>query len=171
MRDYLEYIFSNINDWLKFAEAKSATLLAANGVVLFGILRLVKGYEFNHFTAILVVISCMFIFSSLILTISSFIPSIKMPWIHKKSNVSEGDNLLFFSDIENYTPRAYLKKLKLACGYEKEQDDVYLNMLSEQIITNSVIASYKFSVFKKSIFLTVIGMIIAALGAIIHYFW
>src|SRR5690554_7337941 len=85
MKEHLEYIFSNVNDWLKFAEAKSATLLAANGVVLFGILRLVKDLEMNAVTMLSLFIGCICFSISLILCLSSFVPSLTMPWVHKST--------------------------------------------------------------------------------------
>ena len=42
--DKLKDIFTIVNDWLKFAEAKSATLIAANAGLIFGIGRLISVY-------------------------------------------------------------------------------------------------------------------------------
>lgn len=75
MKDHLEYVFSNVNDWLKFAEAKSATLLAVNGVVLFGILRLVNDLQLKLYASCVAGVGCIFFVSSLLLCLSSFIPS------------------------------------------------------------------------------------------------
>ena len=170
MKDHLEYIFSNVNDWLKFAEAKSATLLAANGVMLFGILRLAKDQELGVFTNIGLFTGCICFSISLVFCLSSFVPSLTMPWVHKKYDKTANDNLLFFGHIENYTPHAYLKALRLSCGEQAGSDDKYLEMLAQQVITNSVIASYKYSIFKKSIWLTLIGFVIIC-AASLCYFW
>lgn len=170
MKNQLEYIFSNVNDWLKFAEAKSATLLAANGVVLFGILRLVKDQELNLCSTLGLATGCIFLSISLVLCLTSFVPSLSMPWIHKRNNKTENDNLLFFGHIENYTPLSYLKALRSSCGNEGDNDNEYLVMLAQQIITNSVITSYKYSVFKRSIWLTLIG-VIAVVLSFQCYFW
>lgn len=169
MKEHLEYIFSNVNDWLKFAEAKSATLLAANGVVLFGILRLVKDLEMNAVTMLSLFIGCICFSISLILCLSSFVPSLTMPWVHKKYNKTVNDNLLFFGHIENYTPSAYLEAVRISCGKEKEDKDDYQKMLAQQIITNSVITSYKYSVFKKSIWLTLIGLVAVIVASLCHF--
>lgn len=160
MKDHLEYIFSNVNDWLKFAETKSATLLAANGVMLFGILRLAKDQELDLCTTIGLVAGCICFSISLIFCLSSFVPSLTMPWVHKKYEKTANDNLLYFGHIENYTPYAYLKALRTSCREQAGSDDKYLEMLAQQIITNSVITSYKYSIFKKSIWLTSIGVVI-----------
>ena len=44
-KDNIKDIFSNINDWLKFAEAKSATLIACNGALIFVISILISSFE------------------------------------------------------------------------------------------------------------------------------
>jgi|AntRauMFilla1563_2_1112583.scaffolds.fasta_scaffold20749_4 hypothetical protein len=45
MDEKLKEIFSNINDWLKFADAKSATLIAGNGALIFGMGRLISSFK------------------------------------------------------------------------------------------------------------------------------
>ncbi len=168
MKDHLEYVFSNVNDWLKFAEAKSATLLAANGVVLFGILRLVNDLQLKSYVSCVVGVGCIFFVISLLLCLSSFIPSLSFPWVHKKHNKTKQDNLLFFGHIENYTPNSYLKAVRCACGTKETDENNYCYMLSQQIITNSVIASYKYSAFKKSIILTIAGVVVFVISAVLQ---
>ncbi len=170
MKEHLEYIFSSVNDWLKFAEAKSATLLAANGVVLFGILRLAKDQELNSFSTLSLTLGCICFLISLILCLLSFVPSLSMPWVHKKYDKKDDDNLLFFGHIENYTPAAYLEAISASCGKEKEDKNDYQIMLAQQIITNSVITSYKYSVFKRSIWLTFAGLVAVIMASLCH-FW
>ena len=38
----LYQVFNNVNDWLKFAEAKNAMLIAFNGASIFGIIKLLS---------------------------------------------------------------------------------------------------------------------------------
>ncbi|MEZ9060436.1 Pycsar system effector family protein [Vibrio pelagius] len=167
MKEQLEKVFSNVNDWLKFAETKSASLTAANGVVLFGVLRVTKDIEFSVVSEAMIYISLVCFGLSLLFCLSSFIPSLSLPWAHKKSSVQESDNLLFFGHIENYTPKSYLNKLSKSIGVNEYCASKYEYMLASQIITNSVIASYKYSVFKKSIWLTLIGCSMVAITGLI----
>ena len=39
MKDELNRIFSNVNDWLKFAETKNAGLVVFNSAAIFGIMQ------------------------------------------------------------------------------------------------------------------------------------
>ena len=48
MEDKLKDIFENVNNWLKFAEAKNATIVAGNGLLIFGICRLLKDTSINE---------------------------------------------------------------------------------------------------------------------------
>lgn len=165
MREHLEYIFSNVNDWLKFAEAKSATLLAANGVLLFGIVRLASNIQQNKISTYLTIISCGIISCSLLLCLSSFIPSLTIPRMHKKCNRTDEDNLLFFGHIENYNPSLYIDSLKASCAVNDAEETKYCYMIADQIIANSVIASYKYSIFTKAVWLTLIGLASGILAA------
>jgi len=165
MKDDLESIFSNVNDWLKFAEAKSATLIAANGLVIFGILRLIQRVDLNLLSKGVLVIVFLCFATSLLFCLSSFVPSLRLPFELKNNTKSKDDNLLFFADIENYTPREYLKKLEMAIdkSITKPTDDYsdIESMYAKQIITNSVIARYKFEVFKRASWLTLIGGVVS----------
>lgn len=166
MKEQLEKIFSNVNDWLKFAETKSASLTAANGVVLFGVLRVTKDINYSAVSEALIYLSFVCFGLSLLLCLSSFIPSLSLPWAHKKSSVKENDNLLFFGHIENYTPSSYLNKLSKSLAVDNYCASKYEHMIASQIITNSVIASYKYSVFKKSIWLTLVGCSAVAIAGL-----
>jgi hypothetical protein len=165
MKNDLESIFSNVNDWLKFAEAKSATLIAANGLVIFGILRLIQKVDLNLWSKGILIIIFLCFATSLLFCLSSFVPLLRLPFELKNNTKSKDHNLLFFADIENYTPREYLKKLEVATNKNiSTPTDNYSgieSMYAKQIITNSVIARYKFEVFKRASWLTLFGGVIS----------
>jgi len=167
MKEQLEKIFANVNDWLKFAETKSASLTAANGVILFGVFRVFKDTSYSVIPEVLIGCGYVLLGISLLLCLSSFVPSLSLPWTHKKSKVKESDNILFFGHIENYTPLSYLNKLSKSLEVSKYQASRYEIMLADQIIINSVIASYKYSIFKKSILLTLIGCVALSIASIL----
>ncbi|MFT6138735.1 MAG: hypothetical protein ACJAUJ_001830 [Salibacteraceae bacterium] len=157
MEDRLNTIFSNINDWLRYAETKSAALLATNGLIIFGIVRLILSQEsINNF---LFYYLCIVVFqlaiSSCFLLIS-FAPSLEIPWLFKPSNIDEkNDNLLFFGHAAKYTPRKYIEVLAKASkenNYEGSRVEI---MIAKQIISNSTIAMRKFSIFSVAIWLTI----------------
>jgi len=161
MQEDLETIFDNVNDWLKFAEAKSATLLAANGLVIFGLLRAVQSLNLEMLPKIAITtIFSLFAFS-LLLCLSSFIPSLKLPFVENKKDINEKDNLLFFNHIEKYGNHAYLKALAKSKGVSENDFTSFDYMLADQIIINSTIASYKYRLFKKAVWSTLLGVILS----------
>jgi len=174
MQDVLETIFGNVNDWLKFAEAKSATLLAANGLVIFGILRLTQNKAISGVESCILAFVVGLFSISLLLCLASLIPSLELPFIRKKYSKKDSDNLLYFAHIENYTPTAYLNalyKAKQATSSNASTAGSYSElekMYAKQIITNSVIASYKYSVFKKAIWATLLGGICSIFLLIVY---
>jgi hypothetical protein len=161
MEERLNTIFNNINDWLRYAETKSAALLAANGLAIFGIVRVIQNQDsINIFSVsyLSVVVFQLILSTSLILI--SFSPSLQIPWLFKGSNIDEkSDNLLFFSDAAKYTPRRYLEVLALASGNKDMNNSDLELMIAKQIIANSVIAMRKFTIFNLAIWLTISALI------------
>lgn len=148
MEDKLKDIFSNTNDWLKFAETKTATLLAGNGVIIFGLFRIFKDTDTIHdiFISTVIILLSLSIFINLL----SLIPSLKMPFILYTKDKSENDNLLYFGDIIKYSTTEYLTKIKNGTKEFTDFEQYYAG----QIIINSVIALKKFRLFLISIYLT-----------------
>ena len=161
MEDRLNGIFSNINDWLRYAEPKSAALLATNGLVIFGIVRVIQSQE--HMNTILFyylnLVIVQLIISACLLLIS-FSPSLQIPWLFKPSNIDEkNDNLLFFAHITKYTPRKYLDSLVIASEEKSYNCSNIELMIAKQIIANSTIAMRKFSIFNIAVWLTISAFI------------
>lgn len=160
METKLKDIFSNINDLLKFAETKTATLLAGNGVIIFGLFRIFKDTSTIHNIFISTVI--MLLSLSIFINLLSLIPSLKMPLILYKKSKSKNDNLLFFGDIVKYSENEYLEKLKNGNKTFSDFEKYYAG----QIIINSVIALKKFRLFLISIYLTSIAVFILLIALI-----
>ncbi len=67
MKDELKYIFGNVNDWLKYAEAKHAGLLVLNSAIIIGLISSYsKGFFYKYPVFISVIIFGISIFISLI---------------------------------------------------------------------------------------------------------
>lgn len=168
MDEKLKDIFSNINDWLKFAEAKSATLIAGNGALIFGISRLANTYDVTGLLWGYLVFSVILCITSMAICLISVIPSLCMPWEVKPEGISNKDNLLYFSDIAKYTPLDYLKALEKSLGLEGSEFTGYQKSLSSQIIVNSVIAHRKYRNFKTAAWLTLAALISPILALLIY---
>jgi len=170
MDEKLQDIFSNINDWLKFAEAKSATLIACNGALIFGISRLISSFDPKGGYLLYLLLILVLCILSIAICFLSIIPSLSMPWEKKPSGISDKDNLLYFSDIAKYTPLAYLNALKDKLELKGSAFTGYQKDFSNQIIVNSVIADRKYRAFQKAIWLTLAAVISPVLAMSVFLF-
>ena len=166
MREHLEKAFSNVNEWLKFAEQKNAALIAFNSAVVFGLLSLslppnvvLRGYVYLAVALLAIAV---------ILALASFIPRTRIPWVMPRSRNDEDDNLLFFGHAANYTPERYLAALAKALGETPEPCGRIEKMYAEQIVMNSKIALYKYSCFTAGIWLT-LSAFLTPIPAAIHF--
>lgn len=170
MDEKLKEIFSNINDWLKFAEAKSATLIACNGALIFGISRLISSFDLKGIYLLYFILILVLCILSISICFLSIIPSLSMPWEKKPSGTSDEDNLMYFSDIAKYTPLAYLNALKNKLELNDSVFTGYQRDISNQIIINSVIADKKYRAFQKAIWLTLAAVISPVLALLVFLF-
>ncbi len=169
MEDKLNSAFENVNNWLRYAETKSATLLAANGVMVFGIMRFLTTIE-NEPLILLVYLAIVIfmLIASMVLLLISFSPSLDIPWLFKLSSPDENtDNLLYFDHVSKYTPKKYLEALACAAEIQDHKSNQLELMLAKQIIANSVIARRKFIIFKIAIWLTISAVITPILAWVI----
>ena len=167
MDEKLKDIFSNINDWLKFAEAKSATLIACNGALIFGISRLISYFDPKGVYLFYLIVILSLCILSISICFLSIIPALSMPWGKKPSGIKKKDNLMYFSDIAKYTPLAYLSALNEKMGLNDAGFTGYQKDLSNQIIVNSVIADKKYRAFQKAIWLTLAAVISPVLALLV----
>lgn len=170
MDEKLKDIFSNINDWLKFAEAKSATLIACNGALIFGISGLISSFELKGAYLLYCILMLALCILSIAICFLSIIPSLSMPWEKKPSGTSDKDNLIYFSDIAKYTPVAYLNALKDKLELNDFEFTGYQRDISNQIIINSVIAEKKYRAFQNAIWLTLAAVISPLLALLVFLF-
>jgi hypothetical protein len=164
MENQLKDIFSNINDWLKFAETKTATLLAGNGMIIFGLFRIFKDSNeiHNAYISTAIILLSLSIFTNLL----SLIPSLKVPFLLLNKDTKKNDNLLYFLDIAKYETNNYLKKLNNSIEKFTDFEKYY----AEQIIINSKIALMKYRLFKIAIILTSFAIFIILI-ALINYLY
>ena len=159
MDEQLKNVFTNINDWLKFAETKTATLLTGNGLLIFGILRTIKGQEISSTQMSIIHFVLLMLILSLLICLISFIPSLKLPWLVTSKKPTESDNLLFFVDVSKYDSKSYLEKLFSSTEKPERSFTAIEKYYAEQIIANSIIALKKFRLFSFAIWLTVIAVL------------
>jgi hypothetical protein len=175
--DKLLTIFQNVNDWLKFAEAKNAALLAFSGTGLTAtltVLATAQGLP-NSLRAGLFVSTCLLGICALLCALS-FLPKTnleKLLWIRNKpsrtSRPKAVDNFYYFGDLQKYSEAELLDSLNthyfnnsITSPYGKECSD-----LAAQITVNSGIASMKFQFFTYALYCLIISIIAVPILALI----
>lgn len=160
MIERLKDIFENVNNWLKFAETKNATLVAGNGLLIFGILKILQNLTIKDYV-LWYVYFCLVLFTiSLILSLISFIPKVKIPYFLLNGNIETADNLLFYGDLLKYNEKSLLEKIKQISPKDDNDASIVLNtMYAEQIIINSKITRNKLSLFDIAIKFTLAGIV------------
>lgn len=166
MKEDLIKIFQNVNDWLKFAEAKHAGLIVLNSGIVFGILTVYKDYKsYVHLYCILS--SFIFIGFSISMTLWSLFPITKN-YINKKKRQSN-PNLYFFGSLAQLSETDFkneLLKIEPNHKFEKLEND-----LINQILVNSTIATRKYSLFKSAVVSSSIALFIPLIYILIKLVW
>lgn len=165
--ELLEKIFSNVNSWLNFAEAKNA----AN--VGFVVACLAAIFSLEDMNALLYTI-CFFLVISGMFSLISFLPKLGNKAIRKiplfsiiKKRITDEDNLIFFENIKEYSGEVYIKQVcKMYLNKDEYIPTKYQLDLSDEIVYNSNIASCKYKLFKKAIYLDIIAFLILACSII-----
>lgn len=162
MENKLNQIFVNVNEWLKYSEAKNGFLLALNGAVVIGLISLLKDASEPLKDSINWCLIPSFTLS-LIVLLSSFLP-IRDKLFKKKYDLSEttvdNTNLLFYGDLRKLSVPIYLKLLyqsynkDIPVSYEKSEED-----LAHQVLNNSAITYRKLTFFTVSAYIDFIGIL------------
>jgi len=113
MNKELLEIHSNVKDWLRFAEAKNAMLIAFNGASIYGVAKLpfwcpdgktdfIEGYLY-----MMIIILGL----STVTFLVSFVPRIKFMLLSVTSS-DEKNNIFFFEHLAKITPLKIIEGLK-----------------------------------------------------------
>jgi len=163
LEEQLHKIFANVNDWLKFSEAKNAMLIAFNAASIFGMLKM---YDFQYIKdseglKIYIMIVIILLIFSTANSLISFAPRVKM--VKEGLFVGEtASNILFFEYLKGRSANEILKEIsEKEEGFSKMETD-----LAEQIKQNSIIASRKFSYFTISVWITIAAYLSLPLAGI-----
>lgn len=167
MKDKLEFTLSLVIGWLKFAEGKNATLVAANGAAIFWLLNL-YGNDMPSDMKFVVYIyqAIILLFLSASFCLISFIPQVSVPWLMARGEPKNKDNLLAYSDIAKYDPDYYLESVYKQSDNNVTSADPYERHLSELIVLYSRIAMRKYSLFNAGVWFS-LSAIVTPLGAVL----
>lgn len=165
---HLFELLQMVNDWLKFAEAKNAGLIALAGLSLTGLLSFAASVDrFVYGAAIFLVLGAALWLGSIMLAVYSFMPltSNVLPKGELKDMVEETDNLFYFGHLANFSRQTLLE----AVGVEQEATSErarFERNLADQVITNSRITVKKMDLFDIATRWWVAGTLIVAAGVV-----
>jgi len=179
--EQLQKLFLNVNDWLKFAEAKNFGLLTLNAAIVFGSTQIkfpvnsMIPYALNY----IFMPFALFSFFSSLISLFPILSQIEKgtytkSWINKFSNFIDEENK--FENIHFY---GYLKDIT-----EAEFETRFLNKtdstdpfsqfekeLGTQILYNSRIAWLKYQLFKIGAFFFLCGIVVTIVALPIFKFF
>ncbi len=159
-------IFENVNNWLKFAEAKNGAIIALNSALIFGLFQVCQDIKIGNIILIMYVYSAhISLFISIIIAILSFVPKLSYQYT-SFSKPKDSDNLLYFGDIAKYSEKEYTDKLSSMADEITDFDKQYIS----QITTNSKITYVKYKQFELAVWFN-ISAFLTPIGAIILYFY
>ncbi len=154
MNDTLHHIFDNVNDWLKFAEAKHSGLIAISSGILLAIPAILKQPK-KTIWRIIFIIPALFLGAAILISLNSFTPTLKKP--RSNSTTAEKGSSYFFEDIGRMDTATFRKTIIIDSYYKITNLD---KDLMEQIIINSRITSKKMKSFKCALLYFEIGFIL-----------
>lgn len=177
MENRLQNIFSSVNDWIKFAEAKNAALFAANSTLIIAVLKEISISKWLEIwlpyrigIGIYVGLLITQLALSATICLYSFFPQIKhLPLAPQKEEPKDTDNLLFYGDIAHYEPKHYLR-----CLYKQQGEYIISTMPLEvdyarQIVVNSRIALRKYHLFTAALWLLLSAFFTPILVALFYF--
>lgn len=169
----LESIFSNVSNWLSFAEAKNGALLALNIAGICGIASMNEQMSYLQLSV------CLFLLVSTFILLYSFHPNTKSALEnslneheHQNTDSVPAKNLLFFGDIAKYpTAERYLDSL-FDMYYESAQEDETFQEkhYAEEIWINSKITIRKYRAFRWALSIDIIACLVSIVGVIASCF-
>lgn len=155
MVNKLKEIYQHSFEMMKLAETKNVGLIAFNGAVIVGMIKMAKDFNENCFLLIyfsfVIIVCCVSIFISL----TALVAQLK----HKESDVllTKSDNLMFFGTVAHLTPESLCDKLISRYNVKSENEN-YEKDIAKQAVIMSQIAVRKFKYFNIAILWTFAGI-------------
>lgn len=168
-QEILYRIFSNVNDWLKFAETKNASLIVFNTAAAIGILQ---GTKCCDMPALLKGLMLVFFSISTCIALYTFLPILQKTTSREKmsqtdfDNQKENLNSYYFGDISQLTVDQF-GKLLISKDPTITVTGIDRDIMS-QIITNSEIAVAKYNLFNWGLWPSFLAVIVGIVVIIIN---
>ncbi len=169
--EQLQKLFANINEWLKFAEAKNFGLITLNAGIVFGLSQ-INFEEKSVACFVSFYILSPFIYLSFLFTILSFFPVLRKIAKGEELNgmlsrlsglidkEKKFENIHFYGYLRRLNKAKFIDEFKSKTN-SAEQFTLYEEELVTQILYNSRITWLKFQLFKIAGLFTLIGILIS----------
>jgi Arc/MetJ-type ribon-helix-helix transcriptional regulator len=170
-------IFTIVNDWLKFAEAKNGILLAFCGAAIPTVMNMLTSLgKTSSWAYIMIIISLFCFFASTLICSWSFLPKTRSRQNLRESQIGESKlNLYFYGDLGTLDKSTLLKRIRK----EYFNDHIEVNNLSQdykeqldlcdQVTVNASIAMSKFDKFKTALRLLMVGILTFIFSTILKF--
>ena len=155
-------ISQNVNDWLKFAEAKNGILLAFSGTAITATITILSTAQSlpNSLKIGLLLTTIILCICALACSLS-FLPRTNLERVlglrrNLNNTNPDKDNLWFFGHLHKYKPIELLEALnKHNIPYKKEYQDI-----AAQITVNAEITFLKFRIFTYAIYILIAAILV-----------
>lgn len=167
--EFLEKTYSELNENIKFSEAKNAVLITLNTAVIGASSALVFNSDIAIIWRVLIVFFAIGLMVPLSISLYSFIAK-----MHHKNDNAEDKKFMYFSSIyktyykqdeqnkNNKQNKSYYDALKENC-----KDDFVEKQLSKQIVDLSAVAYKKFKAFNIAVIIEICIFMICSIFAFI----
>lgn len=160
-------ILEMVNEWLQFAEAKNAGLVALDALALAAILTILPSAEVAEPVARGLAAASVLLLLSLGISLWSFLPRSDVGKLTAAARRPRAtDNLYFYGDVCGYRPEqlaaAIARRYDRIEGYDPRQHPSHVDLAS-QVIANSRITVAKNEYFRAATLLALLAL--AASGA------
>jgi hypothetical protein len=162
-------IFQNVNEWLKFAEAKNAALLAFSGTAVTAILTvLVTATSLPVSLRVALLISTGSLSICTLISALSFLPKTnleKILWLRNRPSSAipqpeATDNFYYFGHLQKYNADNLLEALNIHYFNDGMTPNKECRDIAVQVTVNSGIASMKFQFFTYALSFLIAAIVI-----------
>lgn len=158
-----------VTDWFRFAESKNGALIAFNGASIYGITNtfVLDFIKSSPILSVYAVIAVLLLAFSAVLSLLSFVPSLKLVASKSVRGVTE-PNSLFFEHLKSQSEIAIIQAI---CESEEKEFSRFEKDIANRIKHYSTITSTKYYFFTAAVWITVSAYITPIIAGILAIYW
>ncbi|WP_338100241.1 Pycsar system effector family protein [Methanolapillus africanus] len=170
MRDFLYQTYDMVLERLKYAEAKNTIIVTLLGALVIGGFRIYNETPYRPDIATFYFWNfILFAVFAITVSLSSFMPNIKLQFLYKGKTPAETDSLIYYEHISKYDVETYLTAVNRRY-FDSEATPGNLDFdVAAQIIINSRSAYRKYSISYYAIVFSIFAILTPVVG-IIYFF-